>query len=133
MRVIRIVLILLVAYVGVVVAFESLIGFFQPAGDGTLVITTTDGEGNRNDRVLSSVQSDGRLYVSANHWPRAWYRQARAHPEVQVTIDGKRGEYRAVPVTGAEHDRLMAEHGHPLVFLFLTGFPPREFVRLDPR
>jgi hypothetical protein len=52
---------------------------------------------------------------------------------VQVTIDGKRGEYLAVPVTGAEHDRLMAEHGHPLVFLFLTGFPPREFVRLDPR
>jgi hypothetical protein len=133
MRIVKVLLILGLVYVGIVVAFESMIGFFQPAGEGTLVITTTDDEGNRNDRVLSSVKSDGKLYVSANHWPRAWYEQALAHPEVQVAIDGQRGDYLAVPVTGAEHDRLMAEHGHPLVFKILTGFPPRYFVRLDPR
>jgi hypothetical protein len=132
-KVLRILLILALVYVGIVVAFESLIGFFQPAGEGTLVITTTDEEGKQNDRVLSSVESEGKLYVSANHWPRAWYEQALRHPEVKVTIDGQPGDYLAVPVTGAEHDRLMAEHGHPLVFKILTGFPPRYFVRLDPR
>jgi hypothetical protein len=132
-KALKILLILVLVYVGIVIVFESLIGYFQPAGEGTLVITTTDGEGNQNDRVVSSVKSDGKLYVSANHWPRAWYEQALKHPEVQVTIDGQRGDYTAVPVSGAEHDRLMAEHGHPFVFLFLTGFPPRYFVRLDPR
>jgi hypothetical protein len=76
--------------------------------------------------------ADRLLYVSANHWPRAWYEQALANPKVEVTVDGQRGAYTAVPVTGAEHDQLMAEHGHPLVFLILTGFPPRHFLRLDP-
>jgi hypothetical protein len=131
-RAVRILLILFVVYVGIVIAFESLIGFFQPAGEGTIVITTTDDEGSPHDRVVSSVRSDGKLYVSANHWPRAWYEQALANPKVEVTVDGQRGAYTAVPVTGAEHDQLMAEHGHPLVFLILTGFPPRHFLRLDP-
>jgi len=132
-KVLKILAILVLVYVGIVIAFESMIGVLQPAGEGTLVITTTDEEGRPNDRVLSSVKSDGKLYVSANHWPRAWYEQTLQHPEVQVAIDGQRGDYLAVPVTGAEHDRLMAEHGHPLVFKILTGFPPRYFVRLDPR
>jgi hypothetical protein len=71
--------------------------------------------------------------VAANHWPRTWYRRALANPEVQATIDGKKGDYRAVPVTGAEQDRVEGEHGHGVVFRILTGFPPRYFVRLDPR
>ncbi len=53
-------------YVTIVVAFESLIGYFQPANDGTLIITTIDEAGNSNDRVLSRLQSDGLLYVAAN-------------------------------------------------------------------
>jgi hypothetical protein len=52
---------------------------------------------------------------------------------VQATIDGKKGDYRAIPVTGAEHDRVESEHSHGVVFRILTGFPPRYFVRLDPR
>jgi len=132
-RVVRILLILVLVYVGIVVAFESLIGFFQPAGQGTVVITTTDDDGSPHDRVVSRLDSDGKLYVAANHWPRAWYRQALENPQVQVTVDGKRGDYLAVPVTGAEHDRLMTEHAHGIVFRFVTGFPPRYFVRLDPR
>jgi hypothetical protein len=52
---------------------------------------------------------------------------------VQVTLDGEKRDVRAVPVTGEEHDRVEGEHGHGIAFRILTGFPPRYFVRLDPR
>jgi uncharacterized pyridoxamine 5'-phosphate oxidase family protein len=133
MRAIRLLAIVLVAYVGIVVAFESLIGFFQPAGGGTLVITTTDEDGGAHDRVVSRLESDGKLYVAANHWPRAWYNRALENPEVQVTLAGEKSDYRAVPVTGEEHDRVERENGLGVGFRILTGFPPRYFVRLDPR
>jgi len=133
MRLVRILVILFVVYVGIVVVFESLLGWVQPAGEGTLVITTYDEQGAPHERVLARVESGEDLYVSANHWPRAWYEQALANPEVLVTIDGVQGAYRAIPVSGVEHDRLMAEHPHGFGFRFLTGFPPRYFVRLEPR
>lgn len=133
MRLLRILVIAALVYVGVVVAFESLLGYLQPANEGTLVITTTDEQGRPHDRVLSRIESHGQLYVSANHWPRAWYEQALANPQVQVTIDGRRGDYVAIPVGGAEHELLMAEHPHSLLFRIVTGFPPRYFVRLEPR
>lgn len=134
MKILKILGILLLVYVGIVVLFESLIGYFQPADASTLVITTTDAEGNWNDRVLSAIESDGNLYVAANHWPRAWYRAVKAHPEVSVTRDGETGDYVAVAVTPAEHDKLDNEvQPLPLLVRFLTGFPPRYFVRLEPR
>ena len=125
--------ILLCGYVGIVVAFESLIGFFQPADESTLVITTTDEDGNTNDRVVSRLTSGGQLYVAANHWPRSWYNQALANPNVQIILDGERTDYLAVPATDEEHDRVNGENSHGIVFLLLTGFPPRYFLRLDPR
>jgi hypothetical protein len=132
-KALKIFAIVIVVYVGIVVAFESSIGYFQPAGGSTLVITTVDEDGTAHDRVVSRLTSDGQLYVAANHWPRAWYNRALERPEVQVTLDGKKGDYTAVPVTGAEHDRVESEHGAGVVFRILTGFPPRYFVRLDPR
>ncbi len=123
----------LCVYVGIVVAFESLIGFFQPAGGDTLVITTRGSDGASNDRVLSRLESGGYMYVAANHWPRAWYEQALENPKVDVTIDGERNTYLAVSVSDEEHDRVGAEHSSGVVFRMLTGFPPRYFLRLDPR
>ncbi len=131
MRVIKIVAVVLVGYVLIVTAFESLIGYFQPEAPDTLVLTTADEDGATVDRVLQALQSDGRLYVAVNHWPRAWYRRALANPRVQVTRQGEEGDYVAVPVTGEEHARVARDHPLPLAFLFLTGFPPRHFVRLD--
>ena len=125
--------IVVLLYVLVVASFESLIGFLQPAGGTTLVIRTFDPDGKQHDRVVSRLDTGGHLYVAANHWPRAWYRRALRNPDVQATIDGETRNYRAVPVTGAEHDRVESEHGHGLLFRILTGFPPRYFVRLDPR
>ncbi len=120
-------------YVGIVVAFESLIGYFQPTAGSTLVITTFDRDGTSHERVLSRLETDGKLYVAANHWPRAWYNRALEFPEVKVTLDGEQGDYRAIRVTGAERDRVAGENRLGAVFRILTGFPPRYFVRLDPR
>jgi len=123
---------LFLVYVGIVFTFESLLGYFQPAGQGTLVITTSAEDGSLNDRVLAHLESNGQLYVAANHWPRAWYTNALANPNVQVRVDGTKSAYRAVPVSGTEHDRVDQEHRLGVVFRILTGFPPRYFVRLDP-
>ena len=133
MKALKIVVIGVLVYVGIVVAFESLIGTLQPTAGTTLVITTFDAEGTPHDRVVSRLASDGKLYVAANHWPRAWYRRALAKPEVQATIDGEKRDYLAVPVTGAEHDRVNSDNSLGLGFRILTGFPPRYFLRLDPR
>jgi hypothetical protein len=134
MKIIKIAGILLAVYVGIVVLFESLLGYFQPTQGNTLVITTTDADGNQNDRVLSVIDDEGTLYVAANHWPRAWFGNVQENPEVVVTRDGERAAYTAVPVSDAVHERLDTEvQPLPLLIRFLTGFPPRYFVRLDPR
>ena len=132
MKAAKIIGILFLVYVGIVVAFESLLGYYQPAGAGSLVITTTNEDGETNDRVLSRIESNGAIYVAANHWPRAWFNQALENPNVQVTMDEENGSYLAVRITGEEHDRVNGD-GLPLSIRILTGFPPRYFVRLDPR
>ena len=131
MKAIKIVAILLLAYVAVVVIFESLLGYFQPQAGDTLVITTFDADGSGHDRVLSTLESDGQLYVAVNHWPRAWYRRAIANPAVRISRDGESGDYVAVPVTGEEHDRMAAEHPIPVGIRLLMGYAPRSFLRLD--
>ncbi len=133
MKAVKWIAIVFLVYVGIVAAFESLIGVLQPGGDSTLILTTTDADGSSHDRVLSRLEGDGKLYVSVNHWPRAWYHRALENPSVEVTLDGRKGAYMAVAVVAGEHDRLQAENAHPLFFRILTGFPPRYFVRLDPR
>jgi hypothetical protein len=133
MKVLKIVAIAVLVYVGIVVAFESLIGYFQPTAGSTLVITTFDPDGTPHDRVVSRLESDGQLYVAANHWPRAWYDRALQNPQVQVTLEGEKRDHRAVPVTGAEHARVDGQNRLGVAFRILTGFPPRYFVRLEPR
>ena len=132
-RVFKIVVILFLVYAGVVATFESLLGYFQPQGDGMIVITTTNADGVSKDRVVSRIDSADQLYVAANHWPRSWYRQTLALPNVSVSVNGVTAEYLAVPVDGAEHDRVDTDHPLPLSFRILTGFPPRYFIRLDPK
>ena len=133
MRLGRVVAIVVLLYAGLVVAFESWLGSSQPAGQGTLVITTIEADGTAHDRVVANYETDGQLYVSANHWPRAWYRRALDNPEVRVMIDGATGDYRAILVSGEEHEWVEAAHPHSATFRILTGFPPRRVVRLDPR
>jgi hypothetical protein len=133
MKALKIVAVVILVYLGIVVSFESLIGYFQPRPGSTLVITTFDGQGTPHDRVVSRLESADQLYVAANHWPRAWYNRALENPEVHITQDGEKRDYRAAPVTGVEHDRVDRENSLGVVFRILTGFPPRHFLRLDPR
>ncbi len=133
MKTVKIVAIAVVAYAGIVVAFESLIGTFQPADETTIVITTTDRDGVSHDRVVSRLESSGQLYVATNHWVRGWYNDALEQPEVRVTQNGETVDYLAKPVTGAEHDRVADANRLPVALRILTGFPPRYLVRLDPR
>lgn len=133
MKALKIVGIVLAVYVGIVVLFESSLGYFQPEPPGSLTITTTDEDGNTHDRVLTELASDGKVYVAVNHWPRAWYRRTLVNPNVQVTRGGGGAQdYVAVTVTGDEHDRVAEDNRLGVVLRFLMGFPPRYFVRLDP-
>jgi len=130
----KIILGILIGYVGLIVAFESMMGILQPEHGQVLTITTTGDDGVANDRVVSWLDDDGTVFVSANHWPRAWYKAAIANPQVQVSIDGQRGDYLAVPIDDdAEWERLDTKFAHPFMFKLITGFPPRLFLRLDPK
>jgi hypothetical protein len=129
----KIATIVILAYVGLVAAFESFLGIVQPQNASTIVITTTGEDGSVEERVVSPLKTGEHLYVAANHWPRSWYKRALKNPEVQVTMDGEKKAYRAVHVCGAEHDRVQSEQALGIAFRILTGFPPRYFLRLDPR
>ncbi len=129
------------AYVGLVVAFECFVGFMgqrdasrgvEP-GEGWVVITTTDADGTAKETVIAGVENAGQLYVSANHWPRAWYNRAIENPDVEIVLGGETTARRAVAVAGEERARIAQDYELPWVLRFLTGFPPRSFLRLDPR
>jgi hypothetical protein len=132
MKVMKILAMLVLVYVGIVATFESLLGYFQPASQSTLLITTQAADGTPSERVLARLETDGQLYIAANHWPRAWYRQALANPQVEIKSDSEQGTYIAVPLQGAEHKRINQANALGLGFRILTGFPPRYLLRLDP-
>ena len=126
-------------YVVFVLLFEFVyLGYLQPSfedsGIPMLDITTTSDDGDTRVRKLAKFASDnGNLYISAHHWPRGWYHELMANPEVVVEIDGVAREYLAVAVEGEEFDRIDAAFPLGFVVNFLMGFPPeRDIVRLDP-
>ncbi len=138
MKVLKWLGVIVAVYVFFVVAFETLfLGLYQPKLERTgipmLVITTTDDSGVSRERRLARLETDGKVYVSAHHWPRGWYSRALENPNVRVEIDGAVADYLAVPVDGEEFERVAAEYPLPLRILFLMGFPPpRDILRLDP-
>lgn len=133
MRLVRYLIILALLYAGLVAAFETWLGYSQPQSDHHIVISTFDTDGTKHDRVVTMLESDGKEYVAVNHWPRAWWYRTKSNPNIEVTRDGETKPYTAVQVSGAEHDQVQADNPTGLTFRILTGFPPRYFVRLDPR
>jgi hypothetical protein len=131
----------LLSYLALVIAFEALVGFMGrrqaerglAPGESWLIVTTTRSDGSASDTVVAGVESDGALYVSSNHWLRAWYGRALESPEVRVTRGSETAPYRAVPISGDELARVSRDYPLPLFIRALSGFPPRRFLRLDPR
>ena len=145
---------IVLVYAIFVLLFESVIlGYYQPnledpdgcsimegqktmgreCGIPMIVITTTDNKGESKNTMVARFITDGKLYVSAHHWTRGWYKSARKNPNVRGEIQGKVEDYIAVPVEGEEFERVAAEHPLPLPVRFLMGFPPpSQILRLDP-
>ena len=136
-------------YIVFVGLFESVfLGYYQPSfedeegcsglGQGCgipmILITTTDDKGQSSDRMLARfISTDGKIYVSAHHWTRGWYKEAIKNPNVKGEIDGEVKDYVAVPVEGDEFE--MVARGFPLRLpvKIMMGFPPkRQILRLDP-
>ena len=129
----KILIILLIAYVGMVFSFESWLGYSQPQGRGVVTINTTDDEGITTGRAVSLITNGENLYIARNHWPKRWYDQAIENPNVSLENEGVTTEYLAASVSGEEHDQVDADNPLPTRFRFLTGYPPRYFIRLDPK
>jgi hypothetical protein len=128
------------AYLGLVILFEIVVVVFgaRQAASGVqppapfVVIGTADSRRSR-ESVVAAVEVDGHLYVATNHWPRSWFLRAVRSPEVEVTRGGERRKYLAAPVEGPERERVSNRYRLPFAIRFLTGFPPRAFLRLNPR
>ena len=126
-------------YVIFVILFEGVfLGYYQPTLERSgipMVVITTDVDGDAVDRRLARIEVDGRLYVSAHHWPRGWYHRAVENPLVRVDVEGVVGDYTAVVVEhGPEFERVARNLPLGFVVRFLMGFPPeRQILRLDPR
>ena len=129
---VKVILVLLVVYAGVVATFESLLGYFQPENQATLVITTFDAAWVGADRVLVRIEHEEQLYVAVNHWPRGWFHRLLDNDQVRVRLDGTDQRYRATQLTPDEAKVIDAVRPLSLGFRVLTGFPPRYFVRLTP-
>lgn len=127
-----IIILLAVAYVGSVIWFEARLGYNQPQNNSTIVIATIDSDGSRNERVVRLTVLEGKNYIAANHWPRAWYRQALNNPEMEVKMGEEFEPYVAVPLSGDELQFVKDGYQVSFDFRFRTGFPPRRFLRLDP-
>ncbi len=132
-RPVRFFLYALGAYLLLVISFETFIGFVQFEAQRPLEIITVGGDGHERPRMLGRFEDADRVYASAHHWPRRWYRDAVAQGEVDAVIDGVRSRYRVVAIEDPEeHARLDGVFPLPVPFRFVTGFPPRAFLRLDP-
>ena len=132
MKIFKVVFVLALVYLGIVVLFESSIGYIQPQGAGTLLLSVKDDSGEARDRVLSPFELNGQLYVAVNHWPRQWYERLLDNPIVTLTYRGESKKTTAVPImAGSELKEISEAYELGFFIRFLTGFPPREFVRLD--
>ena len=139
MKLLKLITFIFVGYVSLVFFFEAVfLGLFQPTIESerlkNLVMTTTDSTGHPDSRKITYVVVDGGIYVSAHHWPRAWYHQAIKDPNVVVDLKGYKSDYLAVPVAGQEFQSVSEAFPLPFVVRFLMGFPPqRNILRLDPQ
>ena len=141
-------------YLSFVLIFETVVlGIYQPSledPDGCAIeegrktlrtdcgipmikITTFDNKGKSSDRMLARFRTDGKLYISAHHWTRGWYKAALKNPNVRAEISGQLQDYLAVPIEGEEFRKVSVENPIPTRMWVMMGMPPkRQILRLDP-
>ena len=141
-------------YLSFVLIFETVVlGIYQPSledPDGCAIeegrktlstdcgipmikITTFDNKGESSDRMLARFRTDGKLYISAHHWTRGWYKAALKNPNVRAEISGQLQDYIAVPIEGEEFRKVSVENPIPTRMWVMMGMPPkRQILRLDP-
>ena len=154
MKVLKITVIVGLVYLVFVLIFETIVlGIYQPSfedpggcaieedrktlrsncGIPMIKITTFDNKGESSDRMLARFRTDGRLYVSAHHWTRGWYKAALKNPNVRGEISGQVQDYIATPIEGEEFGKVSAENPIPTTVWVMMGMPPkRQILRLDP-
>lgn len=139
MKLVRILALVLVAYVAIGLAVEAAIATFQPRAEGTAVLRTWDAQGSPRDTVVGLREApDGTLWVASSHWLRGWYERLRRNPEVALVRAGEVVPYTAVPDSSPEAvalaKRQMGEpgFGHVLTRTALL-WAPIQPVRLEPR
>ena len=119
-------------YAFLVLLIETLVWRLQPPLEGALTLIVNPGLGSQIERRLDSYEFKGNLYVSSNHWFRAWYKAALANPIVKVVRGGVVREYRAEVVQGDEHKTVLSHYRMGFVLRLLCGFAPSKFLLLKP-
>ena len=154
MKVLKIAGLVGLVYLSFVLIFETVVlGIYQPSledPDGCAIeegrktlrtdcgipmikITTFDNKGESSDRMLARFRTDGKLYISAHHWTRGWYKAALKNPNVRAEISGQLQDYLAVPIEGEEFRKVSVENPIPTRMWVMMGMPPkRQILRLDP-
>ncbi len=136
----KIVAIVLGAYVILALALDGMIATFQPTAGNTGVLRTFDQDGAAHETVLSILDDDGTLWVESGHHFRGWYQRLRENPDVELVRDGKTQPFRAVALDTPEAERHVKElmkkgagsAGYYASRAMLL-FAPIKPVRLDPR
>ena len=136
MKILRVILIVLVSYLGVGLLFDGLIGLFQPGSD---VLRSYDTQGAPHDTKLGVIEDGDTLWVESGHHFRGWYHRVRQNPDVELIRSGVSKPYHAVPVDDPEtkahliglmKQRTAAGYYVTRALLLFADIKP---VRLDPR
>ena len=140
MRIVKVLGIIIGAYVVLALALDGFIAWRQPEAGDTLDLRTFDADGTAHVQRLSVTQDGDSLWVGSGHHFRGWYYRLRENPNVEVIMGGETKPYTAVPIDDpAEVERInnrakarmgvAAYYGARAMLLFASVKP----VRLDPR
>ena len=140
MKIVRVLGIIVGAYVVLALALDGFIAWRQPAAGDTLDLRTFDADGTAHVQRLSVTQEGDVLWVGSGHHFRGWYYRLRENPNVEVIRDGETRPYTAVPIDDpVEVDRITdrsksrmgaaAYYASRAMLLFASVKP----IRLDPR
>jgi hypothetical protein len=133
----------IVAFVGLALALDGIVGVFQPAlepGAAEGVLRTFDANGVRYETRMLVIDDGDTLWIQSGHHFRGWYERLLEQPEVELVRNGQILALRAVPVETPEARthmvRLLKEHtsvvGYYVIRTMLL-FAEVKPVRLDPR